>query len=199
MEISVHIISIRSFGKHRTHLPVRPYIAIILLRSWRLPASAVLAVPHILSLHSVDRVQPFFALPDVGTYRLGASVARTPPTAKSKYNRPKTHGFPFPFFRASSCVESSISVINIRPFGKHWTHLPVRPYIANLIPACGIGVNPLRRSLLLPRHFPLPRFGHLPIWRPPFLSQASVRLGNVGRTCWYILTYLSFTYSHLVS
>ena len=133
METSVPAISIRSFGKHRTHLPVRPYIAIILLRSWRLRASFPRAFRRILSLHSVDRVQPFFALPDVGTYRLGASVARTPPTAKSKYDRPKTHGFPFPFFRASSSMETSVPVISIRPFWKRRTHLPVRPYIAIIL------------------------------------------------------------------
>ena len=93
METPVHVIRTRPFWKHRTHLPVRPYIAIILPRSWRLRASFPRAFRRILSLHSVDRVQPFFALPDVGTYRLGASVARTPPTAKSKYNRPDTHVF----------------------------------------------------------------------------------------------------------
>ena len=82
METSVYVMSIRTFWKRRTHLPVRPYIAIILPRSWRLRASFPGALRRILSLHSVYRVQPFFALPDVGTYRLGASVARTPPAAK---------------------------------------------------------------------------------------------------------------------
>ena len=39
-------------------------------------------VYYSLSLHSVDRPPPFSAMPDVGTYRLGASVARIAPAVK---------------------------------------------------------------------------------------------------------------------
>ena len=37
METAVHGLSICTFWKGRTHLPVRPYIAIIIPCSWRLP------------------------------------------------------------------------------------------------------------------------------------------------------------------
>ena len=126
----VPAISIRPFWKRRTHLPVRPYIAIIHLRSWRSPASAVLAVPHILSLHSVDRPPAFSAMRDVGTYRLGASVVRTAPAAKPKYSRPDTPVFPSSaFFVASSRVETSVPAISIRPFWKRRAHLLVHSYL----------------------------------------------------------------------
>ena len=182
METSVYVISIRAFWKRRTHLSVRPYIAIILPRSWRLRASFPRAFRRILSLHSVDRVQPFFALPDVGTYRLGASVARTPPTAKQKVQPPENSRLPPPrvFWGVSSCMETPVHVIRIRPFWKRRTHLPVRPYIAIII--LRSWCSPASAVLAVPHILSLHSVG-----RPPAFSAmrdvGTYRLGaSVART-----------------
>ena len=83
--------------------------------------SPVRGVCRILSLHSVDRSPAFSAMLDVGTYRLGASVARI-----------RTSSSSFAFLGILPLSDRH-SRHKIRPFGKGRTHLPVRPYIAIII------------------------------------------------------------------
>ena len=98
--------------------------------------SPVRGVYRISSLHSVDCLRPFSAMPDVGTYRLGASVARIPPSAQSRCSRPDAHVFSFfrVFWGASFDMETAVHGLSICTFWKGRTHLPVRPYIAIIIP-----------------------------------------------------------------